>query len=215
MTPYRSAKLHIFGGKRFPPPPAVDRDVNVYRWTRWSRRLKPGAKQEIHMAVLLVCDKPSAAVRFESNLFGWSQQKKKKKRFHSSLPKFCIPFREMLFLRALHYSQYVINFKKTRGWITDCIWPFGIMGLWSLNWLEWTTSVVVCWGYFISGTSPHSSLPASHSALLWLTLSKSQRSRFFSHQLRAFQRFKIPALLKKTPSSFAHLFLPVKVYRHT
>lgn len=64
------------------------------------------------MALLLVCDKPSTAVRFESNLFGWSQQKKEAKRFHSSLPKFCITFREMLFLRALHYSQYVTDIKK-------------------------------------------------------------------------------------------------------
>lgn len=39
-------------------------------------------------------------------------KKKKAKRFHSSLPKFCITFREMLFLRALHYSQYVTDIKK-------------------------------------------------------------------------------------------------------
>lgn len=31
----------------------------------------------------------------------------------TSLPKFCITFREMLFLRALHDSQYVVDFKKT------------------------------------------------------------------------------------------------------
>lgn len=105
---------------------AKDRDVKVYQWTRWSWRLKPGATQEIHMTVLVVCDKQSTAVTFESNLFGWSQQKKKKNSF-SSLPKFCITVKEKLFLRALHSSQYVN--KKMRGWITVCIWSLRLMGL--------------------------------------------------------------------------------------
>lgn len=121
-------------------------------------------------------DMPFTAVTFESILFGWSQQRKKRKETSSSssLPKFCITVKEMLFLRALHSSYYVIDYKKMRGRITVCIWPSTLMWLRSFIWLEWTTNVVVCWHSSISGTFPDSCLPASRLALLSLPLNNSQ-----------------------------------------
>lgn len=146
-----------------------------FQWTRWSWRLKPGAKQEIHTTVLVCCLWQAIhCCNIWIQLVWLVPAKKKKKNSSSSLPKFCITVKEMLFLRALHSSQYVIDYKNMRGWITVCIWSFRLMRLWSVNWLEWTTNVVICWHNSISGTFPDSCLPASCSALLSLTLNKPQ-----------------------------------------